>query len=116
MSSEAIARSPLIDANSKKDPENANLVKDVLQMAEEMVANASVHRNNTRRPKRKTPAMLWKELQPGSKMWDAKMEYEAIGKEPDSHYDEVSWLETDMLVFAVQKAASQKLTPTRLSC
>ncbi|KAI5364132.1 hypothetical protein Slin14017_G060960 [Septoria linicola] len=73
----------------QEDPESANLVKDVLQMAEEMVANASVHRNTARRPKRKTPAMLWKELKPGSKMWDAKMDYEAIGKDPNSHYDEV---------------------------
>ncbi|KXT02078.1 hypothetical protein AC578_6672 [Pseudocercospora eumusae] len=69
-----------------ENPEPPTEVKDVLGMAEEMV-NASRDRN--KRPKRKTPAMLWKELKPGSKLWDSKTEYQAIGKEPSSDYDEV---------------------------
>jgi hypothetical protein len=39
--------------------------------------------------RRKTPAMLWSELKCGSKLWDPKTEYEAIGKDPDSDWDEV---------------------------
>lgn len=35
--------------------------------------------------------MLWKELRPGSTTWDVKMGYEAIGKDPNSEYDEVSY-------------------------
>lgn len=60
---------------------------DVIQMAEEMVgARARV----TSKPrKKKTPAMLWKELKCGSKLWDPKIEYEAIGKDPEQDYDEV---------------------------
>ncbi|KXT18404.1 hypothetical protein AC579_8148 [Pseudocercospora musae] len=69
-----------------ENPEPPSEVKDVLGMAEEMV---SASRDRTKRPKRKTPAMLWKELKPGSKLWDAKTEYQAIGKEPSSDYDEV---------------------------
>ena len=38
--------------------------------------------------------MLWKELRPGSKVWDEKMDYEAIGKDPNSQYDEVSFSKT----------------------
>ncbi|EME81131.1 uncharacterized protein MYCFIDRAFT_97007, partial [Pseudocercospora fijiensis CIRAD86] len=69
-----------------ENPEPPNEVKDVLVMAEEIV---SASRDSTKRPKRKTPAMLWKELRPGSKLWDSKTEYQAIGKEPSSDYDEV---------------------------
>ncbi|KAK4498117.1 hypothetical protein PRZ48_010773 [Zasmidium cellare] len=58
--------------------------KDVLQMAEEMVSGRS---SKTR--KKKTPAMLWKELKCGSKLWDAKMDYEAVGKDPNSEFDEI---------------------------
>ncbi|CZT14062.1 uncharacterized protein RCC_00037 [Ramularia collo-cygni] len=39
--------------------------------------------------KKKTPAMLWKELRCGSKMWDPRIAYEAIGKDADSAWDEV---------------------------
>ncbi|SMY25112.1 unnamed protein product [Zymoseptoria tritici ST99CH_1A5] len=39
--------------------------------------------------RRKTPAMLWSELKCGSSLWDAKTEYEAIGKDPDSEWDEI---------------------------
>lgn len=45
--------------------------------------------------KKKTPAMLWKELRCGSKQWDPRLSYSAIGKDPDSQWDEVS----DVLVF-----------------
>ena len=41
--------------------------------------------------KRKTPGLLWKELKCGSPRWDPKMEYKAIGREPSSPYDEVSY-------------------------
>lgn len=58
--------------------------KDVLQMAEEMVSGRS-----SRTRKKKTPAMLWRELKCGSKLWDAKIDYEAIGKDPSSSFDEV---------------------------
>ncbi|KAF2173778.1 hypothetical protein M409DRAFT_16050 [Zasmidium cellare ATCC 36951] len=58
--------------------------KDVLQMAEEMITGRS---SKTR--KKKTPAMLWKELKCGSKLWDAKMDYEAVGKDPTSDFDEI---------------------------
>ncbi|KAM3414410.1 hypothetical protein BST61_g11048 [Cercospora zeina] len=72
-----------------EDAHNESLVKDVVQLAENMKASASVHRESARRPKRKTPVMLWKELKPGSTTWDPKMDYEAIGKDPKSEYDEV---------------------------
>ncbi|KAF2211285.1 hypothetical protein CERZMDRAFT_106504 [Cercospora zeae-maydis SCOH1-5] len=72
-----------------EDAHHESLVNDVIQLAENMRASASVHRGPTRRPKKKTPAMLWKELKPGSTTWDAKMSYEAIGKDPNSEYDEV---------------------------
>lgn len=61
--------------------------KDLLQMAEEMVTGRP-----SRTRKKKTPAMLWKELKCGSKLWDPKVDYEAIGKEPTSDSDEVSLL------------------------
>jgi hypothetical protein len=66
-------------------------VKDVLQLAEDMAAALPKKTSNfSRRPKRKTPAMLWKEIKPGSKLWDPKTDYEAIGKDPLSAYDQVS--------------------------
>lgn len=65
--------------------EGKSETKDMLQMAEEMVTGRS-----SRTRKKKTPAMLWKELKCGSKLWDPKMDYEAIGKEPTSDFDEVS--------------------------
>lgn len=40
--------------------------------------------------KKKTPAMLWKELRCGSKTWDPRISYSAIGKDDDSDWDEVS--------------------------
>jgi hypothetical protein len=40
--------------------------------------------------KKKTPAMLWKELRCGSKLWDPRISYQAIGKDADSGWDEVS--------------------------
>lgn len=63
--------------------------KDVLQMAEEMVSGKS----SSKTRKKKTPAMLWKEVKCGSRTWDPKTDYEAIGKDPQSGFDEVrrSW-------------------------
>ncbi|GIZ48980.1 hypothetical protein CKM354_001202200 [Cercospora kikuchii] len=77
-----------VEKQEAQDAHNEALVKDVLQLAENMRASASVHRESARRPKKKTPAMLWKELRPGSTTWDVKMGYEAIGKDPNSEYDE----------------------------
>lgn len=62
-------------------------VKDVLHLAEE--ATSSSKERAPRSRKKKTPAMLWKELKVGSRVWDAKTDYEAIGKDPSSGYDEV---------------------------
>lgn len=63
------------------------LTKDVLGMAEGMLESAKSKAMRLR--KRKTPAMLWKELKPSSLTWDAKTDYTAIGKEPDSPYDQI---------------------------
>ena len=43
--------------------------------------------------------MLWKELKCGSKLWDPKIEYEAIGKDPRQDYDEVCLHEYSPLVW-----------------
>lgn len=66
-------------------------VKDVLQLAEAASGGARRQEDGARRPKRKTPATLWKDIRPASKQWDPKTDYEAIGKNPRSAYDEVSF-------------------------
>lgn len=45
----------------------------------------------SKRPtKKKTAAEMWAELRPGSGYWDPKVEYEAIGKDRSSEWDDVS--------------------------
>ena len=65
------------------------LRKDVLGVAEEILG-APKAKGPGKLRKRKTPAMLWKELKPGGKTWDSKTSYQAIGREPDSPYDQAS--------------------------
>ena len=86
---------------------------DVVQVAEELLngmkeAKGRLERGGGKIPKRKTPALLWKELKCGSGFWDPvysllhftqplysmltfaqKTDYAAIGKEQLSQYDEV---------------------------
>ena len=69
---------------------------DILQMAEE-VLDASRSKESKKVPgpangrdqKRKTPAMLWRELKVGSGNWAPKIGYIAIGKDPGSEWDKV---------------------------
>lgn len=69
---------------------NADIVAAVEELTE---ASKSERRGGgIRERKRKTPAMLWKELKCGSGYWDPKTEYAAIGREPGSDYDEVFML------------------------
>lgn len=68
---------------------------DILQAAEEMlsaawVKNGKWRKDSARDQKRKTPAMLWKELKPGRGNWDSRTKYVAIGKDPNSEWDDVS--------------------------
>jgi hypothetical protein len=77
----------------KKDDANAD-VKDVVMGGDGAPSDgvAAATPASTRLPpsrRRKTPAMLWEELKCGSKLWDAKTEYEAIGRDPNSDWDEV---------------------------
>ena len=69
---------------------------DILQAAEELLGAAREKKGKasdaSRERKRKTPAMLWKELKCGKGYWDPKTEYTAIGKDPASAYDEVRWV------------------------
>ena len=67
---------------------------DILQAAEELLGakrESSARREawGSRNQKKKTAAMLWKELKCGKGFWDAKTDYTAIGKPPGSDYDEV---------------------------
>ena len=63
---------------------------DVVALAAELL-NGKDASSSSRKPPRqkKTPAMLWKELRPGSGYFDPKTDYMAIGKDPASEYDEV---------------------------
>ena len=78
---------------------------DVLQMASQEVGAGST----TIAPKekassalrKKTPAMLWKELKCGSGVWDPRTDYQAIGKHPDSAYDEVWSFSFFLLIFTI---------------
>ena len=72
-------------------------------------ARGTKQKNVNHKQKRKTPAMLWKELKPGSSLWDPvgrhhlsgpsnrtltvfqRTDYVAVGKEPLSQYDEVNY-------------------------
>lgn len=44
------------------------------------------------RPTKKTPMEIWEEIKSGPSMWDPKIEYTKIGKDPRSEYDQVSLL------------------------
>ncbi|KAF2012321.1 hypothetical protein BU24DRAFT_426190 [Aaosphaeria arxii CBS 175.79] len=39
--------------------------------------------------RRPSPAEVWKILRPGHPMWDPKLQYEAIGKEKDTEWDDI---------------------------
>jgi hypothetical protein len=67
---------------------------DILAAAEELLGAARERegkkaKDGRREPKKKTPALLWKELKVGRGNWDPRTEYIAIGKEPSSEWDEV---------------------------
>lgn len=47
-------------------------------------------KNGSKSRPRKTSSELWKEVKPGSAVWDPKMGHAAIGKDVNSAYDEVS--------------------------
>ena len=68
---------------------------DIIEASEEYVEgakeeNAKKEKESSKSRKKKTPAMLWKELKPGRGYWDARTEYKAIGTRPDSESDDVS--------------------------
>ncbi|EKG22413.1 hypothetical protein MPH_00147 [Macrophomina phaseolina MS6] len=44
---------------------------------------------SSRRPAKKSAAEIWAELRPGAGYWDPKVEYEAIGKDRSSEWDDV---------------------------
>lgn len=71
------------DLSESQDDGNS----DIIGMAREMLDATKGH--TARNRKRKTPAMLWKELKCGSGVWDPKTDYKAIGRESSSSYDEV---------------------------
>ncbi|KAI7242182.1 hypothetical protein KC330_g52 [Hortaea werneckii] len=67
---------------------------DIVQASEELLDGIKEARGRKKKDPsqgrvRKTPAMLWKELKCGSSTWDPKLDYAAIGKDPESSYDEV---------------------------
>lgn len=51
-----------------------------------------VHRNTdgSRIRRRPSPAQIWKVVKPGNPLWDPKVVYEAIGKDKDTEWDDVS--------------------------
>ncbi|KAI7602614.1 hypothetical protein D0864_14925 [Hortaea werneckii] len=67
---------------------------DIVQASEDLLDGIREARGRKKKDAsqgrvRKTPAMLWRELKCGSSTWDPKLDYTAIGKDPDSPYDEV---------------------------
>ena len=78
---------------------------DIVQAAQELLGAAREKSGKTGRDsgksrKQKTPALLWKELKCGKGIWDPKTDYTAIGKHPDSEFDEVSLLIVDVVLDA----------------
>jgi hypothetical protein len=73
---EALGSSDAPSEEAKPKPEEKPLIRSRLGGKE-------------RRP-RPSPAELWKTLKPGNPLWDPKIEYEAIGKDRNSDWDEVS--------------------------
>ncbi|KAK4545076.1 hypothetical protein LTR36_003627 [Oleoguttula mirabilis] len=74
----------------ENDAENSDVMqaaKDLLRGIKE--AKGKKENDGSRSRRKKTPAMLWKELKCGSARWDQKIDYAAIGKDPMSPYDEV---------------------------
>ena len=86
---------PRWGGGSGSEVENEIGNSDVVQAAEELLDSAKENNNGNRAKeagrsrKRKTPAMLWKELKCGRAYWDPKTDYSAIGKSSDSACDEV---------------------------
>ncbi|KAI6814390.1 hypothetical protein KC332_g2067 [Hortaea werneckii] len=67
---------------------------DIVQASEDLLEGIKEARGRKKKDYsqgrvRKTPAMLWRELKCGSSTWDPKLDYTAIGKDPESPYDEV---------------------------
>ncbi|KAI7604701.1 hypothetical protein KC346_g11352, partial [Hortaea werneckii] len=67
---------------------------DIVQASEDLLDGIKEARRRKKKDYnqgrvRKTPAMLWRELKCGSSTWDPKLDYTAIGKDPESSYDEV---------------------------
>lgn len=59
-------------------------------MTEDAMAGDAARKDSAKR--HRANLRLWKKLQPNRQMtWDSKVDYEPIGKEPDSDYDEVSF-------------------------
>ncbi len=77
---------------------------DALEAIDELLDAA---KNNDRTSKarnsrlKSTPAMLWEEVKCGKGHWDPKCDYEAIGKNKDSPYDEVSVLQARKMCYGV---------------
>lgn len=67
---------------------NRNMVAAISELADSTKDARQSDGGRVRR--RKPAALLWKELKVGSGVWDPKMDYAAIGKDPRSECDEVS--------------------------
>lgn len=69
---------------------NSDIVDLVEGVREASQEDEGKKTSGSRKSKRKEGnAILWKELKAGKGNWDAKTEYAAIGREPESPYDEV---------------------------
>ncbi|KAF2724291.1 hypothetical protein K431DRAFT_155641 [Polychaeton citri CBS 116435] len=85
---------PRFGASSDHEPlleSDADGRNDVLNVVEEVMMGRREQGASTRRApiQRKTPVILWQELKPASEKWDPRTDYQAIGKDPASDYDEV---------------------------
>ncbi|KAK5124356.1 hypothetical protein LTR85_001573 [Meristemomyces frigidus] len=74
--------------------ENDTGNSDIVQAAEDLLsgikeAKGKREKDGSKTRKKKSPALLWKELKCGSSRWDPKTDFAAIGKDPASVYDEV---------------------------
>lgn len=86
---------PRWGGGARGDVQNQHENSDILQAVEELLGapREKIGRKERGKSRNKiTPAILWKEVKCGQGLWDPKTDYTAIGKHPDSQYDEVGYL------------------------
>lgn len=79
------------EVGEAKGASDAPVAEDAAKANQSMTGRS---RDGSKVRRKPTPAEIWKVLKPGNPVWDPKVVYEAIGKDPSTAWDDASCLTT----------------------